>query len=119
VTSTPPNYEAEYELQHHCWGELGEAEVKITIEVPDEYINGALKEPHSRYWASFASWDPAKFSGVVHERLESFDVPKNTSEIHNLNRHALATALCFLGSGRCLANPTGAERMNALAWGPP
>lgn len=61
--------------------------MKLTIEVPDEHINGALAAPHSRYWADSAQWDPTKRSGKngQHAPIE-------------LNSHALKTALCLMAT---------------------
>ncbi len=39
--------------------------MKITIEIPDENIHGALAGPHSGYWAKSCEWDPATCSGIV------------------------------------------------------
>lgn len=39
--------------------------MKIRIEVPNAHIDGALAEPHSRYWASEARWVPRGLVGHV------------------------------------------------------
>jgi hypothetical protein len=44
--------------------------MKITIEVPDEHINGALAAPRARCWASAASWDPEAKQGHVVDSLD-------------------------------------------------
>lgn len=59
--------------------------MKITVEVPDENIHGALEAPHSRYWAMEARWDPKTCTGFVVDGL--------TSERYKLDSWALRAAL--------------------------
>jgi hypothetical protein len=66
--------------------------MKIEIEVPDQYINGALAAPHSRYWASEAVWDPTHQVGRVVER----DGANGKPETHILYPSKLKTALEFM-----------------------
>jgi hypothetical protein len=60
--------------------------MQITIHVPDEHINNALRAPHSRYWASAASWDPATKQGHVVDT-------RDNGSIHELDAEDLARAL--------------------------
>lgn len=41
--------------------------MKITIEVPDEHVHGALAGPHSRYWAGEMDWNTERCTGYVIE----------------------------------------------------
>lgn len=66
--------------------------MKIEIDVPNEHINGALLEPHSRYWASEAIWDPTHQVGRVVEREGANGQP----DTHTLYPSKLKTALEFM-----------------------
>ena len=65
--------------------------MKITIEVPDTYINIALSEPHSRYWASEARWDTVRRKGYVIER--------ETNTRHDFGQLSIANALIKMSQG--------------------
>lgn len=62
--------------------------MQITINVPDEHINGALAEPHSRYWAREAGWDPETSAGFVYEPQDN-----GADARHVLNAAKLEKAL--------------------------
>jgi hypothetical protein len=72
--------------------------VKITIEVPDKHIDGALAEPHSKYWASEARWDPKKREGHVVEVDSDRDSDDVKQITHTLNVHALKSGLALLAA---------------------
>lgn len=66
--------------------------MRITIEVPDEHIDGALAEPSSLYWALEASWRRYNDSpeGWVLERGGAAD---GAAERHLLGAARLKKAL--------------------------
>lgn len=51
--------------------------MKITVEVPNEHIDGALEAPHSRYWASEAVW--TRVDGSAEGMLSNETAPSRAS----------------------------------------
>ena len=69
--------------------------MKIQIEVPDEHINGALAEPHSRYWASEARWSHTAEDGREGYVIER-EGPGGKPCRHDLGASKLKVALEFM-----------------------
>lgn len=65
--------------------------MQITINVPDENINGALEAPLSRYWAREAGWDPVKKEGHVVDALDE-------GAITEFDEKALRAALLIMAA---------------------
>lgn len=93
--------------------------MKITIEVPEKHINGALLEPRSRYWADEAGWDPVEKNGFV--------IVRDTGVRYQVSETSIQSALVWLSLNKPLIfyellsgrydSETGDILLQAMAFG--
>lgn len=101
--------------------------MQITIDIPDTHINGALENPHSKYWAVEARWDPQTHEGHVVEGYVTARDGSVKHVTHTLNATRLKTALGLMAtkSPRAFAmllsgdydGPTGDLLLQFMAFG--